>query len=263
MSGYSAQYVPDEEVVCLTPTTIDPPDLMDIDCTPLTDPFTTEKRFENDLEYRILSSEPDGSSTPRQQHLATSAFNGKEPGYAHDVDSSTRSDNNMIAIGDTESHQCSRVMVEDENMAAHGILLYSQNSRTPENRPDANTMAKKHPYPEKKYLEKVETALAKYKGLRRTSANEDAPDELAGAFPPVRPLTPGDKNRRIVTRASPRCREDAISKPGRPHQGLLSQRAAFRIPRTIETRRGHRGGQRLAPRFHPMDTKAEEVDELM
>lgn len=263
MSGHSAQDLSDEEVMCLTPTSIDLPDPMDIGCGPPTDPFTTEKRFENDLEYRILSSEPDGSSTPRQRHPATRAFNGQEPGHAHDVDSSRSSDNNMVAIGDTKSHECSRVMVEDENTVARGILLDSQNSRTPEKREDANVMAKKHPYPEKKYLERLETALAKYKGVRRTGVSEDAPDELAGAFPPVQPLTPRDKNRRIVTRSSPSCRGNAISRPRRPPRGSLSQRAAFRIPRAIETRLDHRRRQRLAPRFHPVDSKADEVDELM
>jgi hypothetical protein len=249
--------------MCLPPTPLNPPDPMDIDGSPPTNPFTTEKRFENDLEYRILSSEPDGSSTPRQRHPATRTFNGQEPGHGHDVDSNTRSDNNMAAIEHMESHECSRVMVEDENTVAPGILLNSQNSRTPKNRSDANATAKKHPYPVKKYLEKLETALDKYKDLGRTGANEDAPDELAGAFPPVQPLTPRDKNGRIVTRASPRCRENATSKPRRPPQWSLSRRAAFRIPRTIGTRLDHRGGQRLVPRFLPVDTKADEVDELV
>lgn len=190
---------------------------MDIDSPPSTNPFLIEENFEDDLKYRILSSKPDGSSTPpymlaRNKNIVSPGI----PGDRHTLRGEQR---------------------------GHGTV-------------------KKHPSPNRQYLENLEVALQRYKKLKMSGADTGALDELTDGFPPRRFLSLRDRNRLTALKDPPRTLEGVISKTHRS-QSPLSSRPGSPVTRPVKTTMNQRKGWRLAPRFRPDDAEADEIDELL
>ena len=212
--GKSTKDQPSDAGPCPAPTTIDE---MDIDSPPSTNPFLTEENFEDDLKYRILSSKPDGSSTPP------------------------------------------RMLVGNKNIVSPGIL---GDRHTLRGEKQGHGMVKKHPSPNRQYLENLEVALRRYKKLKMSGADTGALDELTDGFPPRRFLSLRDRNQPTSLKDPPRSLDSVITKIRRS-QSPLSPRPGSPVTRPAKATMNQRKGWRIAPRFRPDDAEADEIDELL
>ncbi|KAK7220588.1 hypothetical protein V2G26_008591 [Clonostachys chloroleuca] len=162
-------------------------------------PFGAEPRFDLDLEDRVLSIRPDGSSTPRiliQHRRATQS-----------VDSRIHSSELGIFLS-THRHSATDHAFNCGEVAKSTTLAVDNKSRdeylnTPQTRPIDYYLkppaecrrVKKHPSPNKEYLERLKTALEEYTTLKTSGAGDRDLDELADMLSfTTRPLTSREKN---------------------------------------------------------------------
>ncbi|CAI6100163.1 unnamed protein product [Clonostachys chloroleuca] len=162
-------------------------------------PFGAEPRFDLDLEDRVLSIRPDGSSTPRiliQHRRATRS-----------VDSRIHSSELGIFLS-THRHSATDHAFNCGEVAKSTTLAVDNKSRdeylnTPQTRPIGYYLkppaecrrVKKHPSPNKEYLERLKTALEEYTTLKTSGAGDRDLDELADMLSfTTRPLTSREKN---------------------------------------------------------------------
>lgn len=238
-------------------------------------PFESEKGFDNDIEDRILSTTPVGSSTPRiRAERVSVSSSDRSP-------TTKRSRSTRIAVGrvlDGAARKLERDHVKDAQANLQTItptsprkaldpvrrLRHSSISISHNGDPTGLKRVKKHPSPSKEALEDLEVAFRKYAYLKVSGANQNELDELASSFiSSPKSLTPRDKNRLISNRLSV-SKIDSLSSPGN-RKGLyrpLSSASSHRLERSIDNPVKLRAETRLAPPYRPHTAHADDVDEL-
>lgn len=151
-------------------------------------PFETEVGFEHNLEDRILSTLPVGSSTPRARSCQESATNSIDDSGDEVISSAVQVDLARVAV-----------RLGDDDLArtpARKVTLKSSESKrvvkpAGQLRPEAlrsndrlgslrgSERVKKHPSPSKKELKELEQAFQRYKALLGTETEVDI-DNFAG-----------------------------------------------------------------------------------
>lgn len=278
-SGRSAGDSSAELGMCHTPTTIDslPASPRQEDISTLSavvaNPFKAEKGFESDLEYRILSTPPEGSSTPRILIDATfvTDSNGspkrvqfaspQSPGV---ITRKPKFNLDSLSIQETKVSAESTARVGQKRLVAPVTYL---DHHAIDHSPDDCKRMKKHPSPNKQYLENLEAAFQHYHDLKMSGADDDELDELAGSFSsPPRSLGLRDRNRLVSGRSFSRRKESPGPRFGCPSETdpLLEQPS--RLPRSVlhtsdNPLTSHKA-TRFAPLFRPSDADADGVDEL-
>lgn len=239
-------------------------------------PFESEKGFDNDIEDRILSTTPVGSSTPRIRVERVSASNSdRSPttkrsrstrvpvgrvleGAAVKLERDRLKD--ALADSPTMGQICQRKMADPVRRLRHSSVSITHNGD-----PTGLKRVKKHPSPSKEALEDLEVAFRKYTYLKVSGANQNELDELASSFlssPPS--LTPRDKNRLISNRRLSVSKIDGLSSPGgrKGHSRPLSSASSHLLERSIDNPIRLRGDIRLAPPYRPRIARGDDVDEL-
>uniref|UniRef100_A0A0B7JZ36 Uncharacterized protein n=1 Tax=Bionectria ochroleuca TaxID=29856 RepID=A0A0B7JZ36_BIOOC len=175
--------------ICSTPSTIESESLNTSGgrsrklTTRSSGPFGAEPRFDLDLEDRVLSIRPDGSSTPRiliQHRRATRS-----------VDSRIHSSEIGIFLS-KHRHSATNHAINCGEVAKSSALAVDNKSQdeclnTPQTLPIGYYLkppaecrrVKKHPSPNKEYLERLKTALEEYTTLKTSGAGDRDLDELA------------------------------------------------------------------------------------
>lgn len=239
-----------------------------------TNPFESEIGFENDIEDRILSSTPVGSSTPRarvERYSISSSDHSPTKKYSRlskaQVD--LMLDSVTLRLGQEELSIAKPIgltsLRASQRKLVDPVRRVKQHSITALNM-DAHGLkrTKKHPSPSKEALEDLEMAFRKYAHLKVSGGNEDELDELASSFISTSSsLAPRDKNRLISNRLSTTRIGDLSGSDG--HNGFdrpVSSPSSTRIPRPIENSIKLRPEIRLAPRFRPRAMHADDDDEL-
>ncbi|CAM1500892.1 Fc.00g100540.m01.CDS01 [Cosmosporella sp. VM-42] len=241
-------------------------------------PFESEKGFDNDIEDRILSTTPVGSSTPRTrvERVSTSS---SERSPTTRLSRSTKAQVDLmldgvalrLGTGELTGAQPMGLAATRANQRtlADPVRRTRQTSIGTVQGLDVSGLKrmKKHPSPSKEALEDLKMAFRKYADLKVTGAKQDELDELASSFlsSPLS-LTPREKNRFISCRLSA-SNINELSSPGgrRCHSRRVSAAAAVpvsRLPRPAENSLKLRAEIRLAPAYRPAFVHANDVDEL-
>lgn len=215
-------------------------------------PFESEKGFKNDLEDRILSTLPLGSSTPKTR--ARSTHFGEH--------------NTIDSIGSKSTQQrkltfaLPQPMQESQSRQDQMKVPELQELNNMERRCRTTTLqsrkvtcqmewgrGKKHPSPSKKALEDLEVAFRRYTKLRQCGSN-DGLDELASLHSTPTTITPRDK-----TRLKERRLTDLNNKAPRSlSRSRLSRPASVSMECSPLIR--------LAPAYRPVGFHGDETDEL-
>ncbi|KPM46161.1 hypothetical protein AK830_g396 [Neonectria ditissima] len=243
-------------------------------------PFDSEKGFDNDIEDRILSTPPVGSSTPRIRVEKISTFSPDESPTMRNLRYSQSLADSLlggVTLGLGREGLMQARPLELIAMKASERKLVDPVARTRndliEMGPDtdrgmSNRGVKKHPSPSKEALEDLEMAFRKYTKLKISGVNANEVDELASSFISITPpsLTPRDKNRLISNRLSASNIQDLVSPSTRRghHRHLSSSPAVpvYRIPHAVESIRKLHGEIRLVPPYRPVGIEGDDVDEL-
>ncbi|KAK7424388.1 hypothetical protein QQZ08_008646 [Neonectria magnoliae] len=271
---------------CRTPTTFESRLKMEADNDSDTippvprNPFESEKGFDNDIEDRILSTPPVGSSTPRIRVEKISTSSPDESPTIRNLRSTHLLSDSLLGgvslrLGREGLMQArpleliamkasERKLVDPVARTRHDLVQME-----PEIDKSVSTRGvKKHPSPSKEALEDLEMAFRKYTKLKISGVNANEVDELASSFTSVTPpsLTPRDKNRLISNRLSASDIQDLVSPSARRghHRPLSSSPAVsfHRIPRAADNVRKLHGEIRLAPPYRPAGVKGDDIDEL-
>ncbi|KAH7149496.1 hypothetical protein B0J13DRAFT_606621 [Dactylonectria estremocensis] len=234
-------------------------------------PFESEEGFDTDIEDRVLSTPPVGSSTPRIRVERVSTFSPKEIPTARTRKASfLQVDSTMGGFTGLEREE----LMQAQPLELIVMRACDRRLVGPVARPHPNVIqtapkieiagsnrVKKHPSPSKEALEDLEVAFRKYTRLKSAGVYSEDVDELASSFVSSSPsLTQRDKNRLISNRLSASKIEDLASPSAcRSHNRPLSSSA---IPRQSDNQRKICGEKRLAPHFRPADAERDDVDEL-
>lgn len=216
-----------------------------------------------------MSIRPDGSSTPRiliQHRRATQS-----------VDSRIHSSELGIFLS-THRHSATDHAFNCGEVAKSTTLAVDNKSRdeylnTPQTRPIDYYLkppaecrrVKKHPSPNKEYLERLKTALEEYTTLKTSGAGDRDLDELADMLSfTTRPLTSREKNqlpRRCLTLPLERKPDPKGSMKATPSH---LPRGTYRsgATRSSGVTEHHRIAKRSFRTFRPQDDGAEDPDEL-
>lgn len=124
---------------------------------------------------------------------------------------------------------------------------------------------KKHPSPDKNWLEELSTGFQKYRSLKAIGAPDEDLDELADhfVFPPRTPwIVRGADN--VTSRFSSTTTLGSSTASSAPSgsASLLSPRQTSRIPRPIDQSVSTRIHTRRGPPFRPANEDADSPDEL-
>ena len=224
-------------------------------------PFGSEEDFENDLEFRILSTTPEASSTPRAVTPSFSMENCRlvwrrmtTPPIGDSEDTSLQ-ELDLFLSTESPKRPGQKRLAAPESFEHRG----AQES------PDDCKRVKKHPSPDKQYLESLEEALQKYNTLKMTGADDDELDELADNYsrPPLRSLTPKDSNRKVLGASRARGRQTTSMRAD--HRLLMTPfpRRHERISKPRDSR--HMTSQEVCSvsRLRPRDAGADDLDELL
>ncbi|KAH7148741.1 hypothetical protein EDB81DRAFT_933194 [Dactylonectria macrodidyma] len=239
-------------------------------------PFETEEGFDTDLEDRILSTPPVGSSTPRIRVERVSTPSPEESPTAKKRRSPLlQMDSAMSGVTGLEREElmqarplelivmraCDRRLVGPMTRLCPSVV-----HTAPKIDFSGPNRVKKHPSPSKEALEDLEVAFRKYTRLKSAGVHSEEVDELATSFVSISPcLTQRDKNRPISNRLSASNIEELASPSAcRGHNRPLSSSAIplFSLPRQSDNLRKICGEIRLAPPFRPKDAERDDVDEL-
>ncbi|CAG9999520.1 unnamed protein product [Clonostachys byssicola] len=232
-------------------------------------PFGAEPRFDLDLEDRVLSIRPDGSSTPRiliQHRRATRS-----------VDSRIRSGEFGFFLS-KHRHSATNYAVNYGEVAKSSTLAVDNESQdeflnTPQTLPFGHYLkpptecrrVKKHPSPNKEYLERLKTALEEYTTLKISGAGDRDLDELADMLSyTTHPLTSREKNqlpRRCLTLPLERRPDPKGSMKASPCH-LPRGTYRFGSTRSSGVTEHHRIATRSFRTFRPHDDSADDPDEL-
>lgn len=235
-------------------------------------PFDAEIGFESDLEDRILSTIPEGSSTPRK--LASASVSDCDESLALDHSRLNVNQNPRgTALPQSFSHLATSNTATDsmEKIGQKRLNAYDllTGCHWVHGIADDCKRVKKHPSPDKHWLEELEAGLEKYKFLKASSAADEELDELADRFvlpsrrlPPSRCLATRDKNQLMSRFSSSTLDSDSIlMASSRPTSPPFPKRNS-RITRLAETPTKLQPESRLTPPFRPADADADNTDEL-
>ncbi|KAH6899969.1 hypothetical protein B0T10DRAFT_570355 [Thelonectria olida] len=237
-------------------------------------PFESEKEFDNDIENRILSITPVGSSTPRiRVHRVPTPSPDDSPLAHHLMSTSLTIDSMLDGVS---------IKLEREELSQARLLPFASVKASDRKLVDPTARirrfggitagadargangVKKHPSPSKEALEDLEQAFRKYACLRAAARSEEI-DELATSFVSLAPPS-RHKNRRASTRLSVSNIDDLFSPSShRCHHRLRSSSHSItlsRIPRPVGSSCKLHREIRLATPFRPVDPGADDVDEL-
>ncbi|EQL03761.1 hypothetical protein OCS_00530 [Ophiocordyceps sinensis CO18] len=149
------------------------------------DPFQTEVGFELNLEDRILSTAPIGSSTPRARSKAGSMGNSTDDSanasseaqvnlarvvFRFGEDGAARGQARQVTLRPSESR---RTMVDAEPVASQAMRRKSRVSQL-----RGCERVKKHPSPSKRDLEELELALQRYGPFEESKLKDDVNEPL-------------------------------------------------------------------------------------
>ena len=241
----------------------------------LTNPFESEKEFDNDIEDRILSTTPVGSSTPRARvERGSYPSADQSPTKARSASSKAETDlmldqvalkleqgelSTAKPVGFTSLRASQRKIVDPVRRVRQHSINTAQTL-------DMHGLkrTKKHPSPSKEALEDLEMAFRKYTQLKTSGAKDHELDELATSFMSTpSSLAPRDKNRLISTRPHPPKAGEASLDSQNANSRPYPSPSSTRLPRPIENPIKLRPAIRLAPRFRPQAAHADEKDELL
>lgn len=239
-------------------------------------PFESEKEFDKDIEDRILTATPVGSSTPRiRVHKVPTLRLDESPDDSPTTHHFTSTSLTVDSMLDGVS-----IRLEREEVSQARLLPFASVKASDRKLVDPTTRirrgfvqltagtdirgangVKKHPSPSKEALEDLEQAFRKYTRLRATSGSDEM-DELATSFLSLTPPS-GRKHRSVSARMSVSNVDDILSPSAhRGHQRRRSSSPSMRHSRILRPScRVHRE-VRLAPAYRPADARADEVDEL-
>jgi hypothetical protein len=233
-------------------------------------PFDAEGAFESDLEDRILSTIPEASSTPRLPARRRS-LSDYVPETAPCQDSSRSNSSqgerlmsNADDILEQTNYRLGSVYSGDEKGYE---LIDVRPQRTLKRRSRALQFMgiKKHPSPDKKWLEALSTGFQQYRSLKAISAPDEDLDELADCFVfPPRTHRAAREADNLASRFSSTTTLGSgtmSSAPSTSASLLLSPRHTSRIPRPVNqsvSKRHHTRG----PPFRPANADADSPDEL-
>ncbi|CAH0053117.1 unnamed protein product [Clonostachys solani] len=232
-------------------------------------PFGAEPRFDLDLEDRVLSIRPDASSTPRIviEHRRTtlsvdSRIHSSDFGIFLSKHRHIATDR---AINCGEGAKSSTLAVDnksqDEYLSTSQAFPIGYYLKPPAE----CRRVKKHPSPNKEYLERLKTALEQYTTLKTYGAVDRDLDELADMVSfPTRPFTSREKNqlpRRCLTLPVER-KSDSKGSMKTPPCHL--QRGPYRsgTTRSSGVSEHHRIATRSVRTFRPQNDSADDPDEL-
>lgn len=226
---------------------------------PFQDPFLSEGRFEQDLEDRILSSLPTGSSTPRIQVQTVSAPSNESLCRRVDIQYTSKRDvsesptprREKTAAMATGRMPATPLDAEDAGEATSAsVEMCGRGATAKRSRMSIwdRKLAKKHPSPSKKALENLEAAFRLYSHLQASGTGQDELDEL------VRSQEPGgsalgalDSNRLLSSDTTASGLKNAT-----PGGGRRSYRPGC----------GESSDVRCARPYRPRGPHADDVDEL-
>ncbi|KAK5987134.1 hypothetical protein PT974_11252 [Cladobotryum mycophilum] len=230
-------------------------------------PFESEEGFEDNLQDRILSASPIGSSTPKSRAKGVQTPSSDDKGNKCSVEQPAQPDFETVTIRLTE-YESSGTQTPRKNRNETGDWKHVRPIRTSRTEifrigedmnPRRAVGMKKHPSPSKRALEDLQEAFLQYSELKKCGT-EDELDELSRQYAPPRLLSPRDKNQMMGARLNAQDRKmyrqvlDSDSDPESP--------AKSRIPRSTENRRNWRPPVRLAPVYRPTIPHADETDKL-
>ncbi|KAH7326039.1 hypothetical protein B0I35DRAFT_124650 [Stachybotrys elegans] len=218
--------------------------------TPVRDRFfTLERGFEDNLEYGLLNTLPDGWSTPKIRIRRTSIISintspiRKLPSPIASRGSGRFKVSKLDFSSLAESSGHKRVLDSDRSLS----LRHYRPSRS--SWKDVKRV-KKHPSPSKGELEGLEAAFERYTNLHGAGATEEELDELARDFPPpYAALAPRDGNR-LIKGPSATALGSGLWDSKSSVLGQASCTSQLRVE------------ARLAVPFRPDAARADEFDEL-
>ncbi|PNY23847.1 Uncharacterized protein TCAP_06219 [Tolypocladium capitatum] len=211
-------------------------------------PFETEVGFEHNLEDRILSTPPVGSSTPRALSCRESGTDSIDDSEDEIVSSAVQVDLARVPVrlGDDDaattpvrkvtlkSNESKRVVKAAGQLRPEALR---SNDRLGSLR--GSERVKKHPSPSKKELQELEQAFQRKKAAMKLML----PDK--------------DQNRLMRGRTSSIRDTDPLAQLG------LGSARKSRIPQPVHNRLKLRPGVRLAPPFRPPISRPDDSDELL
>ncbi|POR33644.1 Uncharacterized protein TPAR_06159 [Tolypocladium paradoxum] len=211
-------------------------------------PFETEVGFENNLEDRILSTPPVGSSTPRTRSRWESATNSIDDSGDEIVSSAVQVDLARVAVrlADDDAARAPVRKVTLNLSESKRLVKPAGQLRRPEalilndrlSSVRGSERVKKHPSPSKKELQELEQAFQRKKAA-------------------LKPMLPDKDQNRLM-----RGRPSSIRDTDPLAQSSLGSARKSRIPQPVQNRMKLRPGVRLAPPFRPPTTGREDSDEL-
>ncbi|KAI5462514.1 hypothetical protein BGZ63DRAFT_403733 [Mariannaea sp. PMI_226] len=235
------------------------------------DPFESEKDFDRNIEDRILSIMPVGSSTPRVRVDRVSKLSiDDSPSTQVNVAVKSMLDSVTTKVATEELRKARLLSLTNVNAIEAKPIDITVSTRPGVERQSAvnarHRGTKKHPSPNKEVLEDLEQAFRNYACLSASDLKPDEIDELAASFfTMTSPLYSCDKNQPTSTRLSASYIEDAVRPTICKRHRLRSLSHSIQIARISgQARRSFklRGDIRIAAPCRRSGSYSDDIDEL-